>query len=183
MESGKIFLVALISVISTYAAITAWPAVKELFNPMNGSAAAASTPATAVTPPTRPAAAPPAQTIPAVQSMSQPVGGRVRVQQASVQPLSSPRLSTIPWNINDLKYAKRSIVMRARPGGEPLKAVSLNKAGLTILRGTRLMPVKNQGEWVMVQSPSALLGWVRAKELTSERPVVGDHFALRAPTE
>lgn len=183
MESGKLFLVALVAVVSTYAAVTAWPAVKELFNPMNGSAVASSTAPATVTPPTTPAPSVPVRNVAAAQGTLRSGGIHPQVQQASVQPFSSPRLSTIPWSMADMKYAKRSVVMRTRPGGEALKAVSLTRAGLTILRGTRLMPVKHDGDWVMVQAPSAVLGWVRARELTDKRPIVGDHFALQATTE
>ena len=79
-----------------------------------------------------------------------------------------------------MKHARRTVTMRATPGGNGLKAHSLNRADLRILKGTRLMPVKHKGEWVMVQAPSAIIGWVHEKDLVKTRPVTSDSFKLRA---
>ena len=85
----------------------------------------------------------------------------------------------MPWRYADMKYARHTVLMTTIPGGPGVRAENLTKAGLTIHRGTRLMPVKRHGDWVLVQSPSAELGWVPEHELTSQRPQDEDHFKLR----
>jgi hypothetical protein len=180
METGKMFLVALISVVSTYAAVTAWPALKELASPLNGSAVAATIPAPTTIQPVAAVTtySPTVPAIPAAQTSAQLQPSKQSLQ--TTRPLNTPRRSTIPWNYADVKYARRTVTLRKTPAGQGLKAQSLNLADLRILKGTRLMPVKQQGDWVMVQAPSAVIGWVPAKDLARTRPVSSDSFKLRA---
>jgi hypothetical protein len=41
---------------------------------------------------------------------------------------------------------------------------------MTILRGTRLWPLRTEGDWVMVRAPSGLLGYVHSNEVDKHRP-------------
>jgi len=181
METGKIFLIVLVSVICTYAALTAWPAIRELATPK---------PTTNVTQP--PAALPGVMAgnrqVSAPSNLNQspttgtaPATGRLRGTPVVAAGLSGASSTpyVAPWDNTHLKYASHTLVMHARPGGLPIQPPNLNRAPLTVMRGTRLMTLRSQGEWVMVQDLSADLGWVMAVELVDERPMEVDHASWR----
>jgi hypothetical protein len=175
MESGKIFLIVLVTAISTYAALTAWPAIRDLLHPQPAIVTAGTPPPLTV------AAVSPVTSSSSVRNPTASIPSPSYVSPAVHLPpqgmsLAGTMPSTVPaWDISRSRYARKTVTMRAKPGGEPLKPPSLNRSPLTILEGTRLLPVQEQGEWVMVQSPSAILGWIRTAELTANRPPVVDH--------
>jgi hypothetical protein len=183
MESGKMLLVALISAVSTYAAVTAWPAIKELTAPeVSGSAVAAGSslplplPGATASPAAAPAGLPRAT---AAGGYSAPVTQMPARKAAGGDSGIDVRMPAVSWDYTHTKYARVTVVLQAKPGGAGVRPVSLNKAPLTVLRGTRLKPIKDQGSWVMVQAPSAQAGWVMARDLTETRPVTVDHYKLR----
>src|SRR5688572_30734153 len=139
MESGKTVLVALISAASTYAAMTAWPAIKELAQPeLSGAAGAALPFQTSVLP-----TATTISNAPSMNSASQrtvfPASASAPSRQHGVasadQDQSPSRLPAVNWDYSRLKFARITVVLRTKPGGEALKPVSLNRAPLTVLRG------------------------------------------------
>jgi hypothetical protein len=169
MESGRIFLAVLITAVSTYAAVTAWPAVHDLLRP-------------------KPAILAQAAPVPAATVQQNAGLPALPPQTASAHAHTAPTplnvSNTMPsalaaYDYSKVKYARRALTMRSKPSGQGLKPPSLNRSPLTILEGTRLLPVREEGEWVMVQSPSAVLGWVLSSELTAMRPPVVDHDVWR----
>jgi hypothetical protein len=56
-------------------------------------------------------------------------------------------------------------IVRKRPGGDPLVALSVSKAPLTVLSGCYLREVRREGDWVLILSPSRTLGWVSQRQV------------------
>lgn len=69
-------------------------------------------------------------------------------------------------------FTKSSVVLRKSPNGEPYRPPTVCFAPLTILPGTRLWPIRTEGDWVMVRSPSQLLGWIPQSEVSNRAPIV-----------
>ena len=67
-------------------------------------------------------------------------------------------------------YTQQAAVLRVTPGGIGHRAPTISTAPLLILTGTRMWPVKTEGEWVLVRAPSGLLGWMTGQELGSRPP-------------
>jgi hypothetical protein len=169
MENQKLFLVAIISAAATWAAMTAWPAIQELLYPPTSSTA--SVPDTLADNGTPLLAA---GIVPSTDHASLP---KAVVPMPMPEPVVPQSLSTSTrallqtWGRDDMKYARFSVVLRATPDGVGKRPVSLNRAPLTVVKGTRLYMVKEQDDWVLVQSPSAETGWVHKQELTEKRPI------------
>ncbi|MBN2082589.1 hypothetical protein JW859_10350 [bacterium] len=70
----------------------------------------------------------------------------------------------------DWIYTQHSAILRITPGGNSYRAASVSSAPLTILVGTRLYAQRTEGEWVMVKSPSGLLGWLHESEVGTNIP-------------
>jgi hypothetical protein len=70
-------------------------------------------------------------------------------------------------------YASKPALLRKAPAGDPYSASSICFAPLTILPGTRLWPMEVRGEWIMVRSPSSMIGWLARSEV--ERRTANRH--------
>jgi len=69
-------------------------------------------------------------------------------------------------------FTRHAVILLKEPDGDPYTPVTICDAPLLILPGTRLWPIKTEGEWVMVKSPSQLLGWVPQSEVSNRAPIV-----------
>lgn len=88
---------------------------------------------------------------------------------AAAQPPSYTFVSERETGSSDVTwlYTREPVILRVEPAGKPHIATCLTRAPLTILRGTRLWPLETRGEWVLVRSPSRLLGWVNQRDLVT----------------
>jgi hypothetical protein len=191
MHGARTVLTVAISVVATYAVMSAWPALKALNAPATKSQPAVTAPATVTAPPAPPQlpaavvgspAPPPSGTALAATPPANPVAQRrtARRNTRNNPPIDFSQMSADfsygAYDNSKVKYARRTVILLGRPGGVPLIPSSLNKAPLTVLRGTRLLPMREEGKWVMVQSPSGLMGWTKTTELTATRPIAPDHY-------
>ncbi|MCH7471777.1 hypothetical protein IIA79_02365 [bacterium] len=156
-------LAGAVVVVIAYAVMSTWPALRELVAPLQRLASprqmlpVSPSPTQTRPPATRPAVSPGG----AFAASAAPV-----ITPASLsRPSSLPESSAVSW-----QFAQRATVMHFEPGRNPIIPPCLNRAPLTILAGTRLWPVKTEGEWVMVRSPSRMLGWVLNGDIGPRRP-------------
>lgn len=81
---------------------------------------------------------------------------------AGAQGILEPQDSKAPerWLL-----ATDNAIVRKRPGGDPMIALSLSKAPLTVLSGSYLREVRREGDWVLILSPSHTLGWISQQQV------------------
>jgi len=150
-------LIALVTVTALFAGISLWPALKAGWS----GSPAQTTPATAQ---------------PAPTSAPAPGGGGSAAGRVSRHAQRSLPTWTAAANQEESAarrtwlYAQASVILRTTPGGVGFRAPSISQAPLTIVKGTRLWPVRTEGDWVMVRSPSGLLGYVHTSEIDSHLP-------------
>ncbi|MGD8863825.1 MAG: hypothetical protein PVI30_27675 [Myxococcales bacterium] len=157
MSSGfRYLLIALVTITALFAGISLWPALKAGWR---GS----------------PAQTTPAPAQPAPSAAPAPSGGSAanrvsRHAQRSLPTWTAAAKQEEPAARRNWLYAQVSVVLRTTPDGIGFRAPSLCQAPLTIVKGTRLWPVRTEGDWVMVRSPSGLLGYVHTSEIDSHLP-------------
>jgi hypothetical protein len=155
MSSGfRYILVVLVAATALFAGLSLWPSVRDALNGSPSQAAPASQPAPS--PPSSPAA----PTRATVGSSH-----RVRVPLTLLSERDERPADDRQW-----LYAQIPVTLRIKPGGRGHPAPSLTHAPLVILQGTRLWPVQQEGEWVMVRSPGGLLGYVLDSEVGTRIP-------------
>ncbi len=76
------------------------------------------------------------------------------------QPDDGQALNAIGW-----RQARFSLILHKEPAGEPFRAATKSKAPLTIVKGSRLWAIRQEGEWILVRSPGRTIGWVNAGDL------------------
>jgi len=153
MSGGFRIVLILVAVIALlFAGFSLWPLYRQMQSqpasqpatPAPAPASSTSTAAPAATAPLSPAPTPP-------------------ITYATRQPKEEKPETT--W-----LYTQHSAILRVTPGGHSYRAASVSSAPLTILVGTRLYAQKTEGEWVMVKSPSGLLGWLHESEVGTNIP-------------
>lgn len=169
MFGVRTIVIGLGLVLLTYAALSAWPAVQALMNPEPLEPQPLLLAGAAPAPATLPRAIPQRPLPGSAVAAQPPQSGRP--QPRLIADLSrGGGMSVANWDSEKVRYAVESVVLHTKPGGTPLQPTSLNRAPLTVLSGTRLLPVKEHGNWVLVSSPSSMLGWVRKSELANKPP-------------
>jgi hypothetical protein len=152
MTGGFRYLVmGLVSVVAIFAGLSLWPVLEDTLNSPAPQAAAQ---------PHQPAAVPLAP--PPVAS--QPPSAKPSYTFHE-QPEEAPK--PLSW-----LYTQRSAILRIKPGGTGHRAATVSCAPLRIATGTRLWPVKTEGDWVMLRSPSGTLGWMHVSEVGKRAPYV-----------
>lgn len=76
------------------------------------------------------------------------------------QPDDGQGSSAIGW-----RQARVSVLLLKTPSGDPFRAATKSMAPLTIIKGSRLWAIRQEGDWMLVRSPGRTLGWVSARDL------------------
>lgn len=156
MSSGfRYILIVLVAAAAVFAGLSLWPSAQ---GARQSGPAQAAAPGLASAPPPLPPSAP-------------PIGATINTPHRSQPSWTFLSERDEPREERDWLYAQVSVVLRIKPGGPGHPATSLTRAPLTILKGTRLWPLRKDGEWVMVRSPSGLLGYVHNSEIDTHYPV------------
>ena len=89
-----------------------------------------------------------------------PVQWRKLGGQATQPPDDGQGGTVIGW-----RTARQSFILRKTPGGEGHHALTASLAPLTIVKGSHVLAIREEGGWMLVRSPGRTLGWVESREL------------------
>lgn len=149
----RYILAGLLAIALVFAGLSLWPYAAGMLGASSSQAAPTAAAAAA------PLALPPAVSPPALPP---PAAGQPTFVFAEEREQPPEQRSWL--------YTQRSAILRVEPGGTGHRAPTVSTAPVTILIGTRLWPLRTEAEWVMVRSPSGLLGWVHTSEVDTSIP-------------
>ena len=75
-----------------------------------------------------------------------------------------PASSELPVHFTWM-HTVRNSTMHSRPGGQPIRAISLNHRPLVLLTGTYIRSLRSEGSWLLVLAPSETPGWVMDSDI------------------
>ena len=99
-----------------------------------------------------------------------PIGATLATPSRAPSYTFQEERETPPTERKSWLYAQRAVILRIEPGGIGHRPPTVSHAQLTILKGTRMWPVRTEADWIMVRSPSGLLGYVHTGEVDTSIP-------------